>query len=150
MYKRKFLIGIDVGTSAVKTGIFDIYGKALVFSSSEYKVIFPKPGWAEQNPVNWWIAIKKTVNECLIKGKLKPEQIIAISLTTTSATLVPSNNTGQALDNAILWMDNRAYKEVKDISNNKNPVLKFAGGNEAIEWMVPKILWLKRNKKRII
>jgi len=147
MYKRKFLIGIDVGTSAVKTGIFDIYGKVLVFSSSEYKVIFPKPGWAEQNPADWWIAIKKTVNECLIKGKLKPEQIIAISLATTSATLVPSNNKGQALDNAILWMDNRAYNEVEEITKNKNQVLKFAGNSEAIDWMIPKILWLKRNRK---
>lgn len=47
-------IGVDLGTSAVKLLLMDESGKVLNIVSKEYPISFPKPGWSEQNPCDWW------------------------------------------------------------------------------------------------
>ena len=49
-----YYIGIDLGTSAVKLLLMDAEGKVEKIVSKEYPLMFPKPGWAEQNPIDWW------------------------------------------------------------------------------------------------
>ena len=50
---------------------------------------------------------------------------------------------------AILWMDGRASLEAEEIENTEDPVLKYGGGHESVEWMLPRILWLNRNRPQI-
>ena len=52
--KKPFVLGIDAGTGSVRAGIFDVKGRPVVFSSKEYSTVYPSPGWAEQNPDEWW------------------------------------------------------------------------------------------------
>ena len=56
-----FLIGVDAGTESLRAGVFDLQGNPLAFSYTAYKTTFPKPGWAEQNPQDWWEALAKSV-----------------------------------------------------------------------------------------
>ncbi|GAH57428.1 unnamed protein product, partial [marine sediment metagenome] len=59
----RFLLGLDVGTTSTRTIIINENGKLVASSTSNYKLITPKPGWAEQNPDDWWAASVKTIRE---------------------------------------------------------------------------------------
>ena len=70
----RYLLGIDVGTSGTKTVLFDEKGTVIASKSEEYPLSQPQNGWAEQNPADWWNAVKNTVKadsgvelECEIK-----------------------------------------------------------------------------------
>src|SRR5262249_34246285 len=56
---------------------------------------------------------------------------------------------GQPLFPALLWMDQRAFQEAEDISATRDPVLRYVSGRVSPEWMLPKALWLKRNKPEL-
>ena len=47
---KQYLLGIDIGTSACKTAVFDENGTVIASGTGDYQVYYPKPGWAEQNP----------------------------------------------------------------------------------------------------
>ena len=148
--KRKpILMGIDVGTQSVRVGFCDAKGKLIYTSSKPYMTFYPKAGWAEQKPIDWWNGISLATKECIKKSNINPFLISGISFCATSSTIVPVDQNGIPLDRAILWMDKRAVKEVRDISRVNHKYLKYVGGQDSVEWMVPKILWLKRNKPNL-
>lgn len=55
------LMGIDIGTSSVKSMIMDTSGKVLGFAQMEYDINIPVSGYAEQNPDEWWELVKRQV-----------------------------------------------------------------------------------------
>ena len=54
---KQYLLGIDIGTSACKAAVFDRNGEVIASASEEYPVYYPHPGWAEQDPRDWWRAV---------------------------------------------------------------------------------------------
>ncbi len=146
MKSIKYFLGIDVGTQSLTSGIFDIYGNPLSFAVQEYKTFYPKVSWAEQDPADWWQAAKTTVKKCLKESKVDPQNVVAVSMDATSCTILPVKNNGVPLSNAILWMDLRAVKEAEVVTKTKHPIMKYVGGIESAEWMIPKAMWLKNNK----
>ena len=71
-----YYIGIDLGTSAVKLLLVDQNGSIACSVTKEYPLSFPRPGWSEQNPLDWWNAVKSGVRE-LIRS-VPAEEIRAI------------------------------------------------------------------------
>ena len=62
---KQYLLGIDIGTSACKTAVFDENGHVLASGSGDYPVYYPRQGWAEQNPEEWWAAVCRAIKEML-------------------------------------------------------------------------------------
>ncbi|WP_040982376.1 FGGY-family carbohydrate kinase [Oceanobacillus jeddahense] len=144
---KEYVIGIDGGTESVRVGIYDLYGTQVAYGVTEYKTYYPSPGWAEQDPNDWWQALKTSVKKALQNSGVKKEQIIGIGLDTTSATVVLCKEDGTPLRRALLWMDIRADKEAELISSTGHSALKYNGfGKVSPEWMVCKTLWLKNNE----
>jgi len=144
--KDNLFMGIDVGTQSVRVGIVDRYGKIIAVGSRKYETIYPKPGWAEQKPVDWWRGICEATKECIQKlGKDLTKYIDGISFDATSSTVLMVDEKGMPMDNAIMWMDKRAIEEVEIIKSTNHPILRYVGGQDAVEWMVPKALWFKKN-----
>jgi xylulokinase len=56
-----YYIGVDIGTSGTKSLLIDEAGSIIAESSAEYGLSMPKPLWTEQNPEDWWQAVKKTI-----------------------------------------------------------------------------------------
>ena len=73
-------IGVDLGTSAVKLLLMDESGKVLNIVSKEYPISFPKPGWSEQNPCDWW--------EQTVAGLIELTKILTGALLLESASAV--------------------------------------------------------------
>ena len=76
---KKYLIGLDVGTSGAKCIIADSDGAVVASSTQEYPLHTPKPGWAEQNPQDWWDAVVRGLKTILRKAAADPADIVGIS-----------------------------------------------------------------------
>lgn len=143
--KPPYFLGIDVGTQGLRSGIFDARGNVVALSFYSYPEYHPRPGWAEQDPMDWWKGIQDTVRRCLFEGEVRPEDIAALSVSASSCTVLPVDRFGNPKYRAIMWMDVRAFDQAERINATGNPLLRYAGGHESPEWMIPKALWLKEN-----
>lgn len=150
MVKKDLLLGIDMGTSSVKVGLFDLKGKPIAFADETYPLYTPKSGWAEQKPEEWWTAICKAVRRVVDSLAIKEFEIIGISVDTTCCTVLMADKGMNILRPAIMWMDIRASKQAHKITGTKNKALKYNGyGNVSAESMPCKALWLKENEKEL-
>jgi len=143
------LLGIDVGTQSARVGVCDTRGRVLASARQPYTTTYPKPGWAEQEPMDWWTGICKATRDCLHKGGIDGRRIEGISFDATSSTVLMTDSRGRPLGPAILWMDQRAAAEVREISKTGHPVLKYSGGQDSVEWMMPKALWLRKHQPEL-
>lgn len=141
------VMGIDAGTEGVRVGLFDLKGNELTFASTEYKTYHPNPGWAEQDPNEWWSAFVQTTKKALYQSGIKKEQIIGISYDATACSVIACKNNGEAVRRPLIWMDIRASKEAEQIKMTNHPILKMSGYNTVSpEWMPCKALWIKNNE----
>lgn len=139
-------IGIDLGTSAVKLLLMDQDGEIQKIVSKEYPIYFPKPGWSEQRPEDWWeqtrVGIKELTAEC------DKSQIAGIGFGGQMHGLVILDHNDEVIRPTILWNDGRTVKETnylnkvigKDTLSECTANIAFAG------FTAPKILWLKDNE----
>ena len=77
---EKYLLGIDVGTSSCKVAVFDDVGKVIAQASEYYPVYYPKHGWAEQDPLDWWEAICACTKRIFVEGLVKAQDIAGIGI----------------------------------------------------------------------
>src|ERR1700746_2747591 len=97
------LLGIDLGTSSVKTVAVSVSGKILGLGSVEYPILTPQPGWAEQDPEDWWNATTRAVRQA--RNAAGQPEILAIGFSGQMHGPVLLDKTGKPLGNAIIWAD---------------------------------------------
>ncbi|MDP2776771.1 MAG: FGGY-family carbohydrate kinase, partial [Anaerolineales bacterium] len=103
----KFILAIDLGTSGPKVAIFSTQGELIGSEFEEMPVLLPSGGGAEQSPEVWWNAIEKAVKHLLAKGLVSNDDIVAVASTAQWSGTVAVDQDGEALGNAIIWMDSR-------------------------------------------
>jgi xylulokinase len=103
------IVGLDLGTSAVKVGLFDEAGQLLRLARRGYRLYTPHPGWAEQEPAEWWAATCDALREAL--GGADAGRIAAVGLSGQTPGHVLVAPDGTALGRAIVWSDRRAAVE---------------------------------------
>lgn len=144
MTDAPYVMGIDFGTGGVRVGIFDHEGSPISFSAVEYPTRHPRPGWAEQDPAEWWSALVQAVPRALAGGGVSPAEIAGISVDAMSATVLAVDADGRPLRPAIMWMDVRASEQAERIARTGHPALKYNGhGAVSAEWGLPKALWIR-------
>lgn len=104
-------IGIDLGTSSVKLLLMDENGKIQNIVSKEYPLYFPKPGWSEQNPEDWYAQTVEGIR-ALLEG-FDPEQVAGLSFGGQMHGLVILDKEDRVIRPAILWNDGRTAKECR-------------------------------------
>ncbi|MBI1802188.1 MAG: hypothetical protein HYR71_11240 [Chloroflexi bacterium] len=129
------LIGIDLGTTQTKAGLFDRRGNLVALARRGYPILAGEgAGWAEQDPNAWWAAITASLREISAGAS---GSILALCCGGQGPTVVMSDERGEPLTHAILWMDTRAQAEQAYLTER----IGAAGGG----WSsLPKALWLKR------
>ncbi len=149
MHKDKLLVlGADFGTQGVRVAVFNSGGNCLHMNFVPYPTQYPRPGWAEQSPNHWWQAFQDALAQCLSQLE-DSSSIKGMTLCSTSSTVLATTQEGEPLTEAILWMDNRAIRETEKINTSNHPYLKYSGGSDSVEWMLPKTLWLKNNQPEL-
>ena len=142
-------IGIDLGTSAVKLLLVSDDGKVVHTVSRSYPLEFPKPGWSQQNPEDWWDAICDGIPE-LIAG-INPGEIGGIGVAGQMHGLVALDDRGHVLRPAILWNDGRTAAETEWLNNEigKDFLLSHTGNIAFAGFTAPKLLWMKNNEPEL-
>ncbi len=147
MVSGPYFMGIDGGTESVRVGVFDQEGTPVGFASCVYALKHPRPGWAEQDPDEWWSSLVAAVKEVMSRNNIAPKEIAGISLDCTTCTVVALDADDRVLRPAIIWMDIRAVDQARRIAETGDAALKYNGrANVSAEWMPCKALWLKENE----
>jgi xylulokinase len=102
----RLFVGLDLGTSSVKVGLFNEAGRLLHLARRGYRLYMPHPGWAEQEPVEWWEATRAALWEVLTG--VDKSQIAAVGLSGQTPGHVLVSAGGRSLGRAIVWSDRRA------------------------------------------
>lgn len=142
----KNLLGVDFGTTALKACLFDEHGKCLASESAQYKLI-TEGEFIEFNADEFFKVFTDTVGKITSKFTVD-----ALSVDTQGETLIVLDKDGKPLMNAIIWLDNRAEKQAKDMENKFGLewTYNITGQTEIpAGYPAPKIQWLKENAPEI-
>ncbi len=108
------LLGIDIGTSAIKVSVMDADTQQCIGSAhypdEESGIISPKPGWAEQSPDMWWEHVQLAILKLHAQRKYNPKNIAAIGIAYQMHGLVMVDKHQHSLRNSIIWCDSRAVE----------------------------------------
>lgn len=143
-----YLIGVDIGTSGTKTVLFDRKGKSLASSAMEYPMYQPQNGWAEQDPNDWWDAVRGTINEVLQKSGVDPVSIYGVGLSGQMHGLVMLDKDGEVIRNSIIWCDGRTSAECREITKTVGAerLIQITANPALTGFTAGKILWVRRNE----
>ena len=133
------LVGLDVGTTGVKGIAISPKGELLATASEEYELSTPRPGWAEQDPEDWWRAAQACLAR-LPKGE--------IGLSGQMHGLVVLGKDDAVLRPAILWNDQRTAAECAEIEARVGlaRLIELTGNRALTGFTAPKLLWLRRHE----
>ena len=139
-------IGIDLGTSAVKLLAMDENGKILKTVSVEYPISFPKSGWSEQNPEDWYNGTIEGIGK-LLEGDAE-KKVDGIGVGGQMHGLVILDKDDNVIRPAILWNDGRTTAETAYLNNEigMDKLSEYTGNIAFAGFTAPKILWVKNNE----
>ncbi|MDN6794047.1 MAG: xylulose kinase [Propionibacterium sp.] len=147
--KGPYLLGIDYGTESCRVAICDVQGRPLTFAATPYATSHPRPGWAEQNPEDWWNALQASTHRAIANAGVSPAEIAGICYDATTLSMVAMDDHGVELRPAIMWMDVRATDQAARSENSESVARLYNGGGTApaiAEWYPFKAAWLKENE----
>ncbi|MBR4928400.1 MAG: xylulokinase [Oscillospiraceae bacterium] len=141
-----YYIGIDLGTSAMKLLLVDEEGKIRRSVSREYPLSMPRPGWSEQNPMDWWSACLIGTEELL--AGFDRSEVAGIGCGGQMHGLVVLDENDEVIRDAILWNDGRTSDEVdylndtigREVISGYTANIAFAG------FTAPKLLWMRKHE----
>jgi xylulokinase len=145
-----YLIGLDLGTSSVKAGLYDQSGHEQAVAREAISLSVPVPGRAEQDPGEWWYAIQKVLKN--LTERFDPQSIAGIGLSAQCPGHVLLGKDNEPIGKAIIWRDQRAVNESAWLNENVSPDdgLAWVGATRLGDpYSSPaRLLWLKNNDPR--
>jgi len=135
------LVGLDVGTSGVKALAISSTGEVIARAERSYELSTPQPGWAEQEPEDWWRAAEAALADLALEPT-------SIGLSGQMHGLVVLDEQERVLRPAILWNDQRTGAECREIEERVGleRLIELTGNPAATGFTAPKLLWLRRHE----
>lgn len=138
-------LGIDLGTSGVKSLLIDNNQKIIASAHSDLKVTRPQSGWSEQDPENWITATANTLDSLKSSHAKELSEVKGIGLSGQmhGATLIDKSD--QVIRPCMLWNDSRSHIEAAEMDSN--PKFRQISGNIVFPgFTAPKVAWVKNNE----
>lgn len=148
----KVLMGLDLGTTAMKIALFDERGNILAITTQEYDLLTPETNYVEEPPDVYWEAFRNGLADLKKQYKLAENEEIMMAMSAQGETLFVLDDEGRPLRNAIVWMDNRAVDEAKELEARfGNEVCYRKTGQVSFEacWPASKILWIRKHEPEV-
>ncbi len=133
-------IGVDLGTSGLKLLLVAADGSILNQTALTYPVSYPRDGWSEQNPEDWFAALMRGFEQ------LGARDVAGISFGGQMHGLVALDAAGEVVRPCILWNDGRTERETEYL--NTLPVAEYTGNMAFAGFTAPKLLWLSKNEEQ--
>lgn len=144
-----YFIGVDLGTSACKFLLMDEKGEILNITSRSYDVEYPRPGWSQQDPADWWRAVREGVPELL--AGFDASQVAGIGCGGQMHGLVALDEKDQVIRPAILWNDGRTAEQVRYLNEEMGTsrLLELTGNIAYAGFTAPKLLWMRQEEPEL-
>ncbi len=147
-----FYLGLDMGTTGVKAAVFDASGNMAGAGLTEYTLETPAPDIVELDAEIYWESAKSAIAEAVKNAAVAPEKIVSIAITGQAETLIMVDSSGKVLRKAIVWLDNRAADEARELDERfgTEELFRLSGQTEMLPcWPAPKILWFKKHEPEL-
>jgi len=143
------LLGIDIGTSGSKAVLVAPDGSVRAEATGEYPMAVPRPGWAEQEPEDWWQSTVASIRQVLMHAG--GDSITGIGLTGQMHGLVLLDEAGKVLRPCIMWNDQRTAAQCAEIEQKigRAKLIELAGKPALTGFTAGKILWVRENEPDI-
>ncbi|HLH61217.1 MAG TPA: xylulokinase [Ktedonobacteraceae bacterium] len=145
------LLGIDLGTTGVKAAAFAAEdGHVLSSAFVEYPLTHPQPGWAEQNPAEWWEATVTAIRACLAQG-IQAQDVCAVGLSGQMHGVVLLGEQDRVLRPSIIWADQRSAAQSVEITERvgADRLIALVSNPALTGFSAPKILWIREHEPAI-
>lgn len=143
----RYVLGIDFGGGASKATLLGEDGVIAATSTVEYRTDYPRPGWAEQDPMDWYRATRANVRTVLQKSGVTPEQVIALSLDAATHTAVLMDDEYRVLMPAIYWTDTRCTEQVAYLKQHHDAlIMAQALHHPDTIWTLPQLMWVRERR----
>jgi xylulokinase len=147
-----YLLGIDVGTTGTRSVIIRPDGQVIGTATANHNPMqMPKPGWAEQDPENWWQATIESICGALGEAHLTGDAIAAAGLSGQMHGVVLLDRSNAPLHPALIWCDQRSQRQCDEITSRvgKQKLIEMASNPALTCFSAPKILWIRENKPQV-
>ena len=144
----RHVIGLDVGTSGVKSMLVDEHGALKAESTAGYPLHSPKTNWFEQNPEDWWSATTASIRQLIAGSGVKRAEIVGIGLSGQYHGLVLLDRAGKVIRPCIIWNDQRTDAESRWVIDKVGSarLMEIARTRGALYFTACKLLWVRRNE----
>ncbi len=149
---NEFVLGIDLGTSAVKVLLAPVQAGPSApqsrVATAEFEVSIPRPGWSEQSPDAWWHGIRDAIRTLFASGGISPAQVAALAVSGQMHGAVLLDAHGEVVRPCILWNDQRSAAQCDWITDTLGlPTLLEWVANPALAgFTAPKLLWVREHE----
>ena len=146
-----YLVGIDIGTSGVRSLVVNEEGAIVGAATAEHPSYAPRPGWSEQEPREWWVATVESVEGALEDAGISGKQVQGIGLSGQMHGAVLLDADHEVLRPAILWNDQRTHRECDEIYQRvgRERLIELTCNPALTGFTAPKILWVRNNEPAI-
>ena len=147
-YEMKLLMGIDLGTSSVKTIIISLEGKVVASATEEYGMLISQKGYAEQNPTEWWEKTSKSIKNAIDMLTIKEYSIIGIGLSGQMHSMVMLDEKCEIIRPSIIWCDQRMEGRIGQINDvlSKDDFSDILLNPIASGFQIASLLWVIENE----
>ncbi len=146
-----FMLGIDVGTTGTRAVIVRPDGYVVAAATGEHQPMrMPKPGWAEQDPEDWWQATIVAVRAALTEAGVKGDSIRAVGLSGQMHGVVLLDKTRAVLRPSLIWCDQRSQAQCDWITSQvgAEKLIHLVSNPALTGFSAPKLLWVRDNEPK--
>lgn len=147
----KFALGIDIGTTSVKTILISAEGKIVAEATRAHDLLSPHPNWAEEDAENWWQDTILTVRDIAVRFPEAMKQICSVGCSGMVPALVLLDESGKPLRNSIQQNDARAIEQIERAASvlDQEELYRKTGGYTNQQHILPRLLWVKENEPEL-
>lgn len=150
--KEQYVVAHDVGTSSVKSALVSNRGEIVAHATSSYGFSYPRPGWVEQDPEDYWKGTVQNTRAIIGESRVDPEDITGMVFSTQAMGIIPLDRGGHLLMHNITWVDGRAEEQARwlmRLLGGKKIFEKIIGVEITGKDVIPKLRWIKQNREAL-
>lgn len=148
---NSYLLAHDLGTTGNKAALFDETGKLIASAFEAYETFYDHPGWAEQDPQDWWTAVCRATASVMAEAGVDKTAITAMSFSGHMMGCVAVDNRGKPLRRAIIWADQRASDQVSALlkAMSQEEIYRITGTRPNPNYTLEKLMWLRDHEPEV-